>query len=59
MTAEAPTPEVVAAWMQSHVCTPRDGIPAWFAARFTGAAERGGENNSSQRTAKYGIIRTS
>lgn len=59
MTAEAPTPEVVAAWMWNHVCTPRDGIPAWFAARFTGAAKGGGENPSSRRTEKYGIIRTS
>ena len=58
MTAEAPTPEVVAAWMRNHVCTPRDGIPAWFEARFTGAAKGGGENPSSQRTEKYGIIRT-
>lgn len=36
MTAEAPTPEVVAAWMQNHVCTrgtgsrrgSRRGLPA-------------------------------
>lgn len=43
---ELPTTDVVRAWMRNHVCTPRDGIPAWFAAGLTAEADGKGTNGN-------------